>query len=34
MYIKEFNDWMFFNNLIYKIYTTEDEREMRRAFIE
>lgn len=33
MHIHELNDWMFFNNLIYKIYTTEDEKEMRSVFI-
>lgn len=34
MHIGEFNDLMFFNNIIYKIHTTENEREMRQTFIE
>lgn len=34
MNINGFNDWIFFNNLIYNIYTTENESEMRRNFIE
>ncbi|MCC8160438.1 MAG: LuxR C-terminal-related transcriptional regulator [Oscillospiraceae bacterium] len=33
MNVHELNDWMFFNNLIYKIYTIADEREMRSHFI-
>lgn len=30
----ETNDWLVLNNLIYKIYTTEDEMNMRQSFIE
>lgn len=30
----EMNDWLVLNNMIYKIYTTEDEMEMRQSFIE
>ena len=28
------NDWLVLNSIIYKIYTTEDEKEMRTLFLE
>ncbi|HOO27562.1 MAG TPA: helix-turn-helix transcriptional regulator, partial [Lachnospiraceae bacterium] len=28
------NDWLVLNSIIYKIYTTEDERKMRASFLE
>lgn len=30
----ELNDWLVLNNIIYKIYTIEDETQMRRNFLE
>ena len=30
----ETNDWMILNNIIYKIYTTEDSEQMRRQLLE
>lgn len=30
----ETNDWMFLNNTIYKIYTTDDQKEMRTRLLE
>lgn len=34
MKLREYNDWMFLNNLIYKIYTMPDEKEMRTVFLD
>ena len=28
------NDWLMLNSIIYKIYTIEDEKEMRTLFLE
>lgn len=34
MKIRDTNDWLFLNNLIYKIYTTEDFDKMRYEFLD
>jgi DNA-binding CsgD family transcriptional regulator len=31
--MREINDWMLFNDIVYKIYTTKDNHEMRKNFL-
>lgn len=32
--MKEINDWLMFNNIVYKIYTTRDKNKMRADFLD
>jgi DNA-binding CsgD family transcriptional regulator len=32
--MREINDWMLFNDIVYKIYTTKDNHEMRKSFLD